>query len=314
MESEQVYGITFDVGGTTIKGAAVTGEGRVEEGTFTQVDSRSGASAGEILDNLYITIKNTAERTRTLCPQARIAGVGFAFPGPFDYVRGISFMRGLNKFDALYGVNVKEELMRRIATDALLGGMFVPPVRIVFGNDASMFALGEAHFGAARRYRRSVCLTIGTGLGSGFVEEGRLVERRDDVPEDGWLYRLPWKNGIVDDAISRRGILRMAEEMGLAPGITDVKELALEAQAGNAAARALFERFGAELAEVLSAYAVPFRPEGIVLGGQISRSFELFAASLRERLAALHVKAEVVRSADSLHSTFRGILHELLPA
>src|SRR5690606_3798225 len=99
-----------------------------------------------------------------------------------------------NKFDALYGVNVKEELMRRIATDALLGGMFVPPVRIVFGNDASMFALGEAHFGAARRYRRSVCLTIGTGLGSGFVEEGRLVERRDDVPEDGWLYHLPWKN------------------------------------------------------------------------------------------------------------------------
>jgi len=307
-----MYAIAFDVGGTTVKGAAVTPDGRVEEETFVQADSRSGASAGEILDRLYAAVKEAAERTLSLRGQARFIGVGFAFPGPFDYARGISLMRGLSKFDALYGVNVREELMRRIAADGPLCGRFVPPVRIVFGNDASMFALGEAHYGAARRYRRAVCLTLGTGLGSGFVEDGRLVADRSGVPKDGWLFCLPWKDGIVDDAISRRGILRMAAEMGIAAENADVKDLALAAQAGNAAARRLFERFGAEIAEMLALYAAPFRPEGIVLGGQISRSFDLFAASMRERLAALNVEADVVRSADSLRSTLKGVLRELL--
>ena len=57
-----------------------------------------------------------------------------AFPGPFDYAKGICLLRGLDKYDALYGVDLRRAFSR---------GSGIAPEDILFTNDASAFALGE---------------------------------------------------------------------------------------------------------------------------------------------------------------------------
>ena len=301
--------LAIDVGGTSLKGAAVASDGRVEERARLQVEAFACASKDAILDHLYDTVKVLAALAEQTYPGERICfpGVGFAFPGPFDYERGISYIRGLGKYEALFGVGVKAELERRIAADDRLSALLASPPRLSFGNDASLFALGEAAHGVASRYRRSICLTVGTGLGSGFIEDGRLVADRGDVPQDGWLFRLPWEDGIVDDYASRRGILRMAEGFGYDTKQADVRELAEAARAGDTRAVALFEQFGRELGRIVAAYGAPFRPEAVVLGGQISNASPLFAPAMADQLAGEGCPVQIAQSEDTLLSTFRGI-------
>ena len=63
--------------------------------------------------------------------------VGIAMPGPFDYDKGISYIKGLHKFEHLYGENVKELLAENLG---------IEPGNIVMLNDASAFLLGEIYF------------------------------------------------------------------------------------------------------------------------------------------------------------------------
>lgn len=67
--------------------------------------------------------------------------VGFAFPGPFDYEHGVSLIRGVNKFERIYGLDISESLF------PLLRRSGAEEFRYV--NDASAFALGECLGGAA---------------------------------------------------------------------------------------------------------------------------------------------------------------------
>ena len=103
-----------------------------------------------------------------------VDGVGIAVPAPFDYGRGVSLME--HKFRALYGrpvVSLLEEWFR----DSQLEG-----APVLVANDADLFALGEWWAGAARGRERMIGLTLGTGLGSGFVAHGRIVTGGPEVP------------------------------------------------------------------------------------------------------------------------------------
>ncbi|MDG0795086.1 ROK family protein [Cohnella ginsengisoli] len=150
-------------------------------------------------------------------------------------------------------------------------------------------------------------MTIGTGLGSCFLESGRLVKTRADVPSDGWLYATPYKNSMADDYISRRGVLQLAPRFGFEDARLDVRDLALLADGGDAAALRLFHRFGERMAEILAQPLLRYRPESIVLGGQISKSAHLFAPAFRQKLAESGTHGVVRVGRDTLTSTLLGI-------
>lgn len=269
------YVLAFDVGGTYIKAGVVRGDGTVI-GPVSEYPAKSGEKKEALLEHFAAIIK--AEGRRVPAGHS-IRGAGLAFPGPFDYERGICLIRGLNKFEALYGVNLKEQLTARVALLPELQGRWSHSPVIAFENDAGLFALGECAFGAGRSTMRAICLTIGTGFGSAFVSNGRLVKEGDDVPADGWLYRIPYRDGMMDDYFSRRGIVRLAEEMGIedaASGEDDVKRLAERAWAGEPLPVRLFREFGERLAEVLTPFTRSFGPDAIIIGGQIAKSADLF--------------------------------------
>jgi glucokinase len=306
---EGIY-LAFDVGGTSIKAGVIDASGRILEHTLSQYESKANGSSEEILDHF---VHIAVDQLQQADPDGleRIAGIGYAFPGPFDYEQGISYIQGLNKFEALYGKHVGDRLLERMQLNNLLADRFKPEAMLRFENDAALFAMGETHYGQAATYQRAVCLTLGTGIGSGFVEAGRLIKHRDDIPDNGWVYHLPYRSSIVDDYISRRGLLQLAHELGIDLQNRDVKELAEAACRGDQASILLFDSFGSRMAEALEAALKTFSPDIIVLGGQISKSGELFVQSFSCELIHRGVHVPVVLSNDTLRITLLGIYHIL---
>ncbi|WP_409346071.1 ROK family protein [Paenibacillus sp. MBLB4367] len=296
--------LAFDVGGTQIKAAAVIG-GSIVESTVSHYESHADRSAEEIIAHFAaIAARVVVKAGKEPLP---VGGLGMAFPGPFDYENGISRIRGLGKFESLYGLRVGKLLEQAIRSNGELAARLAPSFGIRFENDAALFGLGEAAYGEARDSERAVCLTIGTGLGSCFLENGRLVKHGDGVPEQGWLYNIPYQGKLADDWISRRGILQLAGELGLELEGRDVHDFAIEAKSGDRASELLFEEFGRRMAAIAAPSLRAFAPDTIVIGGQISKSGSLFVPAFCEELARMNVQTDVKVSRNTLFSTFKGI-------
>ena len=163
-----------------------------------------------------------------------------------------------------------------------------PDFNISFENDAAMFALGE-YLKSSKEHDKVFTLCIGTGSGSAYIENGALV--KDTLPniENGWIYNIPYKDSIIDDYISSRGILKISKDNGL-DNVT-VKDIAELALSENAVAKHVWYEFGENLKEVLALVTKDFKPSKIVIGGQISKSYKLFIDSSREyfNLSLIHI-------------------------
>jgi glucokinase len=204
---------------------------------------------------------------------AEIRRFGVAVPGPFDYAAGICMVS--HKLPGLYGVNLRRELAVRLG----LGGGTVS-----FLNDADAFLLGEWWAGAARGHTRAIGITLGTGLGSAFLEEGRIVRTGPGVPADGALYKLAFRGAPVEETISRRALLA---SYGADPdGGPDVEQIAERARVGERRARLVFEELAADLAEFLVPWLEAFAPACLVVGGSIAHAWELLESGLRSGLAS----------------------------
>lgn len=276
---KNVYALGVDVGGSHLCSSVID----LTDGTLctkpltTPVDSH--ASALEILSAWSENVNGSLAAFGS-----DVAGIGFAFPGPFDYVRGISTIEGVCKYESVFGLKVAESIMPMLDVSGKNIGMR-------FVNDASAFALGEALCGAAKDDDMVVALTLGTGVGSGFVAGRKLVVDGPDVPANGWVYCLPFEDSIVDDAFSTRWIEKRYMEL-TGEKINGAKDVA-DRYREDASARQLFDEYGVRLAEFIVPVLEKFGSRSVVLGGNISRAFPLFSPSLESALAGKDVKVKV---------------------
>ncbi|RYZ62963.1 MAG: ROK family protein, partial [Chitinophagaceae bacterium] len=196
-----------------------------------------------------------------------VGQVGIAMPGPFDYEKGISFIKGLNKYECLYGENVKDLLAQELG---------IHPSQISMINDASAYLLGELYAGAGRGYQNVVGITLGTGLGS--------ASFYDNILEDGDLYAFPYAGGKAEDLVSANWLLRTYEER-VGEKLSGVRELAERAKT-RAVPRELFTTYGRNLGAVLALRYKEQAPQVVVVGGNIAKAWDLFIptteATLRE--------------------------------
>ena len=216
-----------------------------------------------------------------------IGAVGIAMPAPFDYGAGISTMR--HKFAALSGRNVGQGLRSRWNADASLGGLLIR-----FGNDGDLWALGEARFGAAAGARRVIGVTIGTGLGSGFVAEGVVQRDGPGVPTDAELWCTPFDGATAEDVASGRSLVRSYVHRSSAPlaqsdASIDGQEIARRARDGDPNARGAFDELGRSLGRVLRPWSDVFEADIVVVGGSVAKAWDLFAAPLAEALPGVRV-------------------------
>ena len=268
--------IALDVGGTSVKSAWVAPGGRViGEPTITPIDSSGEAES--ILGTFAQIISTHLGQAQT----SNVIGVALGFPGPFDYGAGICLIEGVEKYRAIYGVNMRYALRARLN----LGDL-----QILFRNDAEAAVVGEARYGAGRDYQRLIGVTLGTGCGSAFLVDGVPVTSGPGVPPNGWLYPVLFRGIRADDTFSRRGL----EARLRAAGITElsVKDAAVAARAGDVTARQVFEAFGADLGAFLNSFAVAFAAEAVLVLGQIAGAIDLFGPPLRQALSIAALPGE----------------------
>lgn len=288
------YIIALDVGGSSIKSALIeqnseTKELTIVENSYLMNDSKSKQCKEEIVDNLVNILIMHSNQLKE--QQAKIISLAIAFPGPFDYEKGISLMQNLDKFDDLYQVDVTEEIRKKLI--ALKHPKLSAEIPIVYENDATAFALGEYVGGEAKGFKRAAFITLGTGCGSSFIEDGDLVKGRKGIPQTGMIFDASFQDSIIDDYISKRNIIALAEQNGIETDKVDVKRLQQLAQQGNSQAKVVFEQFGTLLGMALGKFFFTFEPEILVLGGRISNAFPLMEKSFYEAICPLKPKVAI---------------------
>ena len=250
----------IDIGGTHVTAALVKlDQVSIEPGTLR----RSELAADGTREELVETIATAARSVR----RQDVSHWGVATPGPFDYARGVSLISGVSKLDELYGVDMRDELSRALG---------VAPPHVHFVNDADAFLIGEWWAGAARRHDRAMGVTLGTGLGSAFLERGAIVMDDPRVPPEGRLDLIPFRGAVVEETISRRGLRAAYGEADV-----DVAEIALRARGGERRASEVLHSFGAALGEFLTPWIERFEPTCLVLGGSIARSWDLWSENFK---------------------------------
>lgn len=265
--------IGCDIGGSHISCGIIN----VENGTILKNSlisvKVSNSESKEIL--LSVWTQAILNCKKNVPVNSEFLGIGIAIPGPFDYEKGIGLYDNSNqKFVDLKNVNVKEALSESLALE---------PSKIRFVNDATAFSLGSYWYGSGKGSKQMVAITLGTGFGSSFISNGLAIEEGITVPENGYLWDEPFKNGIADDYFSTRWFVNSFNEIS-EEKVTGVKRIAELVKEGDEKAITLFNEFGINLADCLAEHLKNFNADVVVMGGNIAEAFELFKPSLYKKL------------------------------
>lgn len=299
------YYLVLDVGGTQIKAGVLTSAAQLLNDKIHVFDAHAQADKETVLQTLFSAVEILVGNIRDTAKH--IAGIGLAFPGNFDYPNGVSLIRGNAKYDSIYQVNIREDLTQRIANSEI-SRFFAVQYPILFLNDIEAFALGECHYGAAKAYNKVFALCIGTGTGSAFLRDGKPINTPEPgLPPHGWIYNTPFRDSIVDDYISRRGVMALSEKYTGNP--LDGKPLAELANSGDSQALRAFAEFGQNLCHAVKPFIMDFRPDCLILGGQIAKSVALFGNSVSELCS--HQGIVFTVSQDTSRAAFRGLFYGL---
>lgn len=292
----------LDVGGTHVTAALVDTCGwRTVEGSRQRRPLRSDGSADETIASLAAALRSLGDTSA--------AALGISMPGPFDYDTGIGRFQGVGKFDALNGVDVGS---------ALRAALPAPPARIAFVNDASAFTIGEWVGGPAAGVQRVAGITLGTGVGSAFLDRGHVVSAGPEVPPNGHAYLLRIHGQPLEDFVSRRAIVAAyqsataGQSRAARPPLLDVDAIARRAADADPVARSVLERAIGVLGGALRPWLVRFNAGILVVGGGITGSWELIEPVLSHSLCDGGCRSEprwhgvIVHSADPEESILAG--------
>ena len=298
--------LLLDVGGTCIK---------CSDGREVPIDS--AGSREEIVGALREAVGD-AER------------VAVAIPGPFDYHNGVFLMK--HKFAAVYGERFAELVAPPDAPDAPSGhalsgrkmaGQSTDPrlhhadahpvissegeagveKSFVFVHDVNAMLLGALQDPELAQYRRIALVTLGTGLGFAVSIDGKFQTNESGSPNIP-LYNRPYLDGIAEDYASKRGVMHAWSEV---TGRVWPEEQTVKGIVGTPEGEAAFALMGERLAEAVAPLLAELGIECLLFGGQISRSFALFAPSLRSGLAKVPTLRHIGPISDIGNATFNGL-------
>lgn len=170
-------------------------------------------------------------------------------------------------------------------------------------NDAKAAALGEMLYGAAKGMKDFIMLTLGTGVGSGIVVNGKLVYgRRSFAGELGHVSIRPesgrpcpcGRKGCLETYCSATGVAQTARELllepaysdslmhGMAPADITSKDVYDAAMQGDALANEVFRLTGVWLGEACADFATFSDPEAFIFFGGLTKSADCFMPHLLE--------------------------------
>ena len=180
-------------------------------------------------------------------------------------------IRGLHKFESIYGLELRPLLTARIGRPDL-------PIRFVRDSEAA--GVGEAVFGAGRDGGRVLTITLGTGLGSCLTHDGVVIETVGDL-EIEKLAQRSTPHGRADDVLSARGL---ADRLGVATA--ELRSVIDGDPAGGPAAPVVSDH-GRRLGDFLAPVVDELTVDLVVVGGGLVAAFDQFGPALRDALGPI---------------------------
>ena len=286
VETSRYVGV--DIGGTKVAAGLVDANGRILSHIRVPMVSHSSAEEG------FNAVLAAIEKVTADSPA--IAGIGICAPGPLDPTTGV--ILNPPNLPCWRNFPLAESVQK------------IYPLNVKVDNDANAAALAETRWGAARGYNNVFYATIGTGIGTGIVLDGKMYHGRTGSAGEGGHtsidYRGPicrcGKPGCIEVLASGNGIARRARERIAAGVKSSMLELAggvVAAIRGETVAKAFAagDPFAKELlAETVAMLAVWLAnmidlldPEVIVIGGGGATLYLSFFDELRQRVPQLTV-------------------------
>ena len=277
------YYLGIDLGGTFIKGALVSENGEILEQDSVKTQVEQGGE--KIVENICTLV-------RFLCYKRNLSvtdtvGLGVGVPGMIDTVYGeVIYAANLN----FENFKLKEKLERELQ------------IKVVVANDANVAALGEAKFGAASEYKDSVTVTLGTGVGSGIIIDGKIfagnhsagAEIGHMIIEANGRKCTCGLNGCFEAYASATALIAMTKEQASKNPQSILNSLpeidgktAFDLYYKDESAKLVVEKYLDYLAIGLVNIANVFRPQAILIGGGVSNQGDHLIKPLKERLSKM---------------------------
>jgi glucokinase len=285
------FSIGVDLGGTNLRVAAVTPEGRILE----QVSIETNVSLGPDLaiDKMCAAIQQLIAKYKN----DNLRGVGLGLPGIIDIENGI--MRKAANLPGWANYPARAEIERRLRGSGILENR----TRVVVENDARAAGLGENWIGAGRGVRNMAMLTLGTGIGGCVILNGKIWHGINGMAgEFGHITVEPdgqpcgcGNRGCAERYASASAIMRMAQE-AIANGASSLAQAASSdaefraksiynlAVQGDESARKIFRTFGRYLGILLADLVNVLNLEMYVIGGGVASAWEAFAPTMMDEL------------------------------
>ena len=274
------YYIGIDLGGTFIKGGLVRKNGTIVK--FDYVPTRVASGVQVVLSDIEALIEKLTDKMN-----GKLAGIGIGVPGIVDGKKeSVVLAPNLN----WKNVPVTKRLEKR----------FNCPVDI--SNDANVAGLGEARFGAGSKYKNSIFLTLGTGIGGAIIIDGKLFEGNGAAgAEIGHMIIHAGGNpcacgshGCFETYASATALIRRTvEEMEKhkeskmwQDGSTDKVngKTAFSHYHDDETAKKVVDEYLENLSVGVINMANIFRPEAIILGGGVSKEGPFLSESVQKLL------------------------------
>jgi glucokinase len=266
--------IGVDLGGTNVRAARLDQDLQIEQREEENTRSSEGFES---------TIERIKALIHKVMPQDRsqVAGIGISAPGPLNPITGV--------------VVAPPNLAgwHNVPLGDILHEEFHVPVYV--GNDANVAAIAEVAMGAAKGYRFAIYITLSTGIGSGIIDEGRLILGKEGLgAEAGHLPLLLDGDRVssLEKEAAGRALARQARARIQAGAVSSlVKDMesmsekdwerrgatyvGKAAAAGDALALEIVRRCGKVVGLGIVSLLHLFNPEIIVIGGGVSRIGDL---------------------------------------
>lgn len=240
----------IDLGGTNLRVGVVDGSAVVESVTVPSMPKEY---------SLESSIGYLVEVIRPLC-SSDIRGIGIGAPSVVDAEQGI-----------VYDVtNIPQWV--EVPLKAILEKAF-PSKKVSVNNDSNCFTLGEHRFGKGRGTSSMVGITLGTGVGSGIIIDGKLYGGVNTGA--GEIGCIPYLGKTLEDYCASK----FFTERGLT-----AKDAAEAANGGDSAMIRLWSEFGRHMAFLVGVAMYAYDPEMIVFGGGLTKAEPLFRDSMNESL------------------------------
>lgn len=270
------FSIGIDLGGTNLRIAAFTSDWQ-RLGAIT-VPTRVQDGPGAVLDDMCAAVRKLAVDCDG---RGNLAGIGLGSPGPLELPSGrLLTPPNLPGFERL---ELKTELEKRLQ------------VPVIVECDANAAALAECHAGAGRKsgYRSLCMLTLGTGVGSGIILNGRvwhgfagMAGEAGHVPvyHDGLLCGCGTR-GCLEQYASATAIARAGQEAAHArthngSGTITARSVAEAALAGDEESQRIYDKVGEALGVGLASLVSMLNVPLYVIGGGVAAAWDLFAPAM----------------------------------